>query len=381
MNHMANSAALDQLQLQSNQSKRIYVLRTVGCILGFLPISVTFYHLNAPLVYWIYAVFCTLLWPHIAYYISTNSSDSNRTDTRHCLFDTFLGGILLPMMSFNLLPSITLFGMFSLNNIGFSGMRFFLKGTVYFLMGILVMIPITDLQVNLDTSVIIIISCIPAFIIYPMTVAYNAFNLARSLNTTREVLSQQNEKLEKANIKIREQRDLLDNLSKIDGLTGIPNRRRFDEYLEKQWQNALRGNTELSLVMIDIDYFKKYNDCYGHGEGDECLKRVAETLSNTVKRPNDMLARYGGEEFVCILPQTDLSGAKSIAEEMRKNIMSLAVPHEDSSVADCVTISAGATSIRPDRKLSTSAILQAADQALYMAKNSTRNCVESLCYT
>ncbi len=172
----------------------------------------------------------------------------------------------------------------------------------------------------------------------------------------------------------------MDNLSKLDSLTGIPNRRQFDDYLEKQWQNVLRSGSVLSLIMIDIDHFKEYNDNYGHGKGDDCLKHVAKTLSDTIKRPNDMLARYGGDEFVCVLPLTDLEGAKSIAEEMRKNIISLAVPHFHSSVADYVTISLGTATIKPDRHLSTSTLLKAADQALYMAKKNSRNSVEYLKY-
>lgn len=116
---------MNQSKPQKSQSQRFYILRTVGCIFGFLPICVTFYHFNVPSIYWFYAVFCCFMWPHIAYYTSTHSSDSNKADLRHCLIESFLAGILLPLMSFNLLPSITLFSMFSVNNIGFSGLIFF----------------------------------------------------------------------------------------------------------------------------------------------------------------------------------------------------------------------------------------------------------------
>lgn len=242
------------------------------------------------------------------------------------------------------------------------------------------MIFLTGALVTIDINVILVLSCLPALIFYPLVVSFMAYDLARSLNKTRETLKRQNIKLETANFKIKEQRDLLDNLSKLDSLTGIPNRRQFDEYLEKQWQNVLRSGSELSLIMLDIDHFKEYNDNYGHGKGDECLKKVAKALSDTINRPNDMLARYGGDEFVCILPLTDLAGAKIIAEEMRKNILSLAVPHFHSTVADYVTISLGTTAIKPDRHLSTATLLKAADQALYMAKNNSRNCAQCLKY-
>jgi diguanylate cyclase (GGDEF)-like protein len=249
---------------------------------------------------------------------------------------------------------------------------------VSFLFGILVVIPLTGTQIIFNTNAYIILSCIPALIFYPQIVAFLAYALARDLNKTRGTLEQQYQKLAAANIKIRDQRDLLDNISKLDGLTGIPNRRHFDEYLEKQWQSMLRSNSVLALLMIDIDHFKEYNDNYGHGKGDECLKQVAETLSRSLKRPNDMLARYCGDEFICALPGTDIDGAKKIAEQMRQNIMSLVIPHFHSSAADYVTVSLGMAAIRPAKSLSVSRLLKAADQALYMAKTSSRNCVEYL---
>lgn len=365
-------------KIRESQSRRFYMLRIIGCICGFLAVSTTFYHLEVPVAYWLYAVIGCFMWPHIAYFMSIHSRDINNAEKRNCIIETFLGAVLLPMMSFNLLPGITLFAMFSMNNIGFSGVRFFLKGVVSFLFGILVMIPLTGTQVIFHTEYYIILSCIPALILYPQIVAFLAYALARDLNKTRETLEQQYRKLASANIKIRDQRDLLDNIAKIDSLTGIPNRRHFDGYLEKQWQSMLRSNSVVSVLMIDIDHFKEFNDNYGHGKGDECLKQVAETLTRSVKRPNDMLARYGGDEFICALPLTDIDGAKKIAEEMRKNVISLAIPHFHSSAADYVTISVGMAAIKPARSLSVSRLLKAADQALYMAKTNSRNCVEFL---
>ena len=378
MNSIDEKVSDVRSKIRENQSRRFYILRIIGCVCGFLAVSTTFYHLEVPLIYWLYAVIGCFMWPHIAYFTSIHSSDINRAEKRNCLIETFLGGILLPLMSFNLLPGITLFTMLVMNNIGFCGVTFFLKGIVSFLFGILVMIPLTGTQIILNTDFYIILSCIPALIFYPQIVAFLAYALARDLNKTRGTLEQQYKKLAAANIKIRDQRDLLDNISKLDGLTGIPNRRHFDGYLEKQWQSMLRSNSVLALLMIDIDHFKEYNDTYGHGKGDECLKQVAETLSRSVKRPNDMLARYGGDEFICALPLTDIDGAKKIAEEMRKNIISLAIPHFHSSAADYVTISLGMAAIKPARSLSVSRLLKAADQALYMAKTNSRNCIEFL---
>lgn len=178
-------------------------------------------------------------------------------------------------------------------------------------------------------------------------------------------------------IELKKHRDRLKDLSDLDGLTGIPNRRRFDEYMNLQWQYAQRSGSLLSLIMIDIDHFKAFNDFYGHGKGDECLKKVAKTLVDTAKRPTDLVARYGGEEFACLLPVTDVDGATKIAEEMRANIMSLAIPHEQSPAAECVTISLGAASIQPSLHSAPAVLLNRADQALYEAKRSNRNCVQT----
>jgi diguanylate cyclase (GGDEF)-like protein len=178
-------------------------------------------------------------------------------------------------------------------------------------------------------------------------------------------------------IELKKHRDKLKLLSDLDGLTGIPNRRRFDEYMALQWQYAQRSSTLLSLVMIDIDHFKAFNDLYGHGRGDDCLKKVAKTLFETVNRPTDMVARYGGEEFTCLLPVTDLDGAVKIAEEMRVNVMSLSIPHAQPSADGRVTISLGAASMKPTLYSTPAVLLNRADQALYDAKRSNRNCVKS----
>lgn len=178
-------------------------------------------------------------------------------------------------------------------------------------------------------------------------------------------------------IELKKHRDKLKLLSDLDGLTGIPNRRRFDEYMKLQWQYAQRSNTFLSLIMIDIDHFKAFNDLYGHGRGDECLKKVAKIIFETVNRPTDMVARYGGEEFACLLPVTDFEGALKIAEEMRLNVLSLSILHDHPYPDGRVTISLGVASIKPTLYSSSAILLNHADHALYEAKRSNRNCVRS----
>ncbi|MCX5828269.1 MAG: diguanylate cyclase [Deltaproteobacteria bacterium] len=166
---------------------------------------------------------------------------------------------------------------------------------------------------------------------------------------------------------------VLQRLSMLDGLTGIPNRRRFDEVLAYEWKQAMRSKQPLSLVMIDIDHFKAFNDHYGHLTGDDCLKQVALAMSSILKRPTDILARYGGEEFVAILPFTASDGATAIATAMRTCVEDLAVPHDYSSAASRVTISMGIATLVPRRGMTAAMLISAADQALYEAKAGGRN--------
>lgn len=172
---------------------------------------------------------------------------------------------------------------------------------------------------------------------------------------------------------LREQAVELRAFSHIDGLTGIANRRRYDECIEDEFRRARRNGTLLSLIMVDIDHFKKYNDSYGHQTGDTCLKAVAATLNKGLHRPGDLLARYGGEEFVVVLPCTDREGAYLIAENMRRHVEALNIHHATSSVADHVTISLGVASLIPHHSRELDQLQVAADQALYRAKREGRN--------
>jgi diguanylate cyclase (GGDEF)-like protein len=182
-------------------------------------------------------------------------------------------------------------------------------------------------------------------------------------------LQHSNKELEDAYGKIIE-------LSNTDELTGIANRRSFDINFKKEWGRALRSNLPLSFIMVDIDYFKAYNDTFGHQQGDRCLQMVVSAISDLVKRPGDSIARYGGEEFCVILPDTDLDGAKTLAEGMRHKVEDLKIPAADKTVSDYVTISLGVSSILPDGKIVAEDLIYAADKALYLAKQHGRNRIE-----
>jgi len=177
----------------------------------------------------------------------------------------------------------------------------------------------------------------------------------------------------RTHLELKKHRDILENLSSLDGLTGIPNRRRFDEFLDQEWKRAVRDGSFLSLIMIDIDYFKKFNDTYGHCAGDDCLRKVAQALAESVNRPSDLVARYGGEEFAAVLPKTDREGAIFVADTMRKKIESLHIPHTHSEPLPFLTVSIGTASIIPKPGADMPVLVNAGDRALYEAKHSGRN--------
>ena len=168
----------------------------------------------------------------------------------------------------------------------------------------------------------------------------------------------------------------LHRLSVEDALTGIANRRVFDTTLAKEWARAVRERTEVSLVLVDIDHFKGFNDTYGHVDGDECLRAVAGVLKAMVHRPADLVARYGGEEFAVVLPCTDSPGGRAVAERLRQAVSGLRIEHKSSSTAEHVTISVGCATLDADSATDRNVLVQLADAALYRAKENGRNRVE-----
>jgi diguanylate cyclase (GGDEF)-like protein/PAS domain S-box-containing protein len=170
----------------------------------------------------------------------------------------------------------------------------------------------------------------------------------------------------------------LEALSFKDGLTGIANRRFFDTSLEREWENARGSQQPLSLILLDVDLFKQYNDLHGHLQGDRCLTDIAQTLGLAAVGPRDVVARFGGEEFVILLPETDAQGARRVAERCQRLIDKLAIPHQQSPHGERVTLSLGVGTTLPGEGGAAAAFLQAVDQRLYAAKQKGRNRVETV---
>jgi diguanylate cyclase (GGDEF)-like protein len=170
----------------------------------------------------------------------------------------------------------------------------------------------------------------------------------------------------------------LESLSYSDGLTQLANRRHFDDALKSECQRARRSKTPLSVIMMDVDFFKLFNDHYGHAAGDECLKIVAKALSNCLARETDLVARFGGEEFVCLLPNTNGKGARRIAEQFLNAVQAAQIPHEYSAVADIVTISIGCLSVENDDDWRPDQLIEGADKLMYQSKQGGRNRISAV---
>lgn len=174
-------------------------------------------------------------------------------------------------------------------------------------------------------------------------------------------------------IELKRQRDVLARLSSLDGLTGLPNRRSLDTALEREWRRGTRSLRPISMIMIDIDHFKAYNDTCGHLAGDDCLKTVAGVLKEPLGRAGDLLGRYGGEEFLAVLPDTDEAGALSVARLIHQAVADLDIPHPSSPLGGRITVSLGVATVAARKDQSYTVVLHAADQALYQAKQEGRN--------
>ncbi len=215
--------------------------------------------------------------------------------------------------------------------------------------------------ISIGICAIVFIAIIRQLFLWNHKVIKNSIQLKFENEELLESLQQTNIRLQQQNI--------------IDDLTKIANRRHFDEVLEKEWLRAKRLRTSLALLMIDIDFFKQYNDTFGHLKGDECLKQIATTLNNSLNRPGDFVARYGGEEFCILIPDTDMNGAITFAEKVHSAIIALKIDNPGSTVSKYLTISIGVAAIVPKHDDSYMDLIYTSDKALYKAKSDGRNII------
>lgn len=198
-------------------------------------------------------------------------------------------------------------------------------------------------------------------------------NVFVKLQVQAKIIEARTEELKRKIVRLEEAEKELHKLTRTDQLTGISNRRGFDENLELEWRRAIRNESVITLLLIDIDYFKNFNDTYGHVEGDECLRKVAESISQSLHRPFDHVARYGGEEFAVLLPETDTEGGLRIAETIRKDVENLKIENKLEGLSEVVTISIGIASMKPTLDSKLDEFVEKADCAMYESKLSGRN--------
>jgi diguanylate cyclase (GGDEF)-like protein len=245
----------------------------------------------------------------------------------------------------------------------------------------MVLSPFFFMGLRFRTALVTVVATVVAFVAsaalfdFTLPIAVRSLALLLMITITCAIAARH---LERASRKSFLESHLIEELAQHDTLTGLKNRRVFDEHLDRLWQRGVEEVRSLAILMVDIDHFKAYNDRHGHQAGDQALRRVAQALQTFVTRPLDVLARYGGEEFAVILYDIDAREAEGLAERMRRAIGGLAIKHEGAQAGTTVTISVGVAAIRPSAERKSRGALQLADQALYEAKVRGRNRVELL---
>jgi diguanylate cyclase (GGDEF)-like protein len=343
-------------------STSIYPMRVIGFFLASSSVYLARDLSNSHADLWAWLpITIFIFYPHIAL-VQFITRKQRGSELLNLLADMVLIGVVANLVYFN--PAIALPYLIanSATNYNVRGIWFVLKGLLAFIAGVAVSSLFFGLEFRSDTR---LVEYLPAFAYLILATHYIGY-----LSYTRGV----------ALIRAKQEAE---DLAHMDGLTDIPNRRSFDARFEAEWQRAHRDNSWLSLIWLDIDFFKAYNDLYGHPAGDDCLKQVAREISNLVGRPGDLVARTGGEEFAVLLPGSDQEGALEVAERILNGVQALQIRHEGSRIDRVVTVSIGVAALIPVASFSPRGQMLAADQALYRAKEEGRNriCVHQVSTT
>ena len=330
---------------------RIHRLRTLGLGLGFFCVGSVFWLHDEPLFIWGLLVANGFLWPHLAKAIAVRSSDPARSELRHLTLDSALGGVWVALMQFNLLPSVLLVTMLSVDKVAVGGMRFAVRTTAALVATCFLTAAALGFAIEIETPMSVVVACIPFLIAYPLAISNVMYALAN---------------------KVAKQNRQLAQLSYTDELTGLANRRQGFAAAEHALASHRRNGRPAVLVVIDIDRFKDANDRYGHPAGDQVLRDLA-TMLRQCSRATDTPARYAGDEFLLVLPDTDLQGATELAQRIREHLA--AATFEQVPGLRC-TVSLGAAEAYGDMA-DVEDWIQQADAALYLAKANGRDCLVS----
>lgn len=326
---------------------RVYRMRTLGLGLGFFCVASVFRIHNAPLVVWGMLLAHALAWPHVARLLATRSAHPARAELRQLTLDSTLGGMWIALMQFNLLPSVLLVTMLSVDKIAVGGFRFVTRTTAFLVVGCLLTSAVQGFAVDLETPMSVVVACVPFLVAYPLAISSLMYGLTN---------------------RVTRQNKLLAAISTTDELTSLPNRRQGLAAAEQALASHRRNGRAGVLVVLDIDRFKEVNDRYGHPAGDQVLRHVANTLRRC-SRVTDTPARYAGDEFLLVLPETDLDGAIEMTKRIRELLAAAAF--EQAPGLQC-TISLGAAEAHREMA-DVEDWIQQADAALYRAKDAGRD--------
>ncbi|HRQ64131.1 MAG TPA: diguanylate cyclase [Xanthomonadaceae bacterium] len=325
---------------------RAYRLRVLGMGLAALPMSAVLFELDSPWPVWVWAVATSFLWPHVAFLVAARSRDPFRAELRNFMLDSFLAGSWVPLMHFNLLPSAVLLTVATADKIN-SGVRgLWLRSLPGMVLAIILAGIFTGFAVQYPSSTLVILACLPIMVIHTLTVSASTYRLVR--------------KLQRQNLE-------LDQLSRFDALTGLESRGAWQAYAEAVLERHQQQGVHATLLLLDLDYLKDINDRHGHIAGDDVLRGIANRIRQHLGNAGHA-GRIGGDEFAVILPMGS-SGAEAFAESLRADIESLNFPGVP-GLRCSVSLGLAAP---PDAGLGLREWVEAADRALYRAKQGGRN--------
>ena len=330
-------------------AKRIYTPRAIGSGFGGLSLVAALYPLDKPIWLWGLLLFNALVWPHLAFQLSSRATYPYRTERRNILIDSLCGGFWAATIQFNALPTVIIVSMMMMHNVAAGGPRFLLYGVLAQLAGGLISILFLGAAFTPETNSLQVYACIPVLILYPFSVGMVSYRLAITLAEHKRALS---------------------TLSRTDSLTGLLNHGSWKDLLHLSFLQSRESHSPATLALIDIDHFKQINDTYGHIVGDCVLRQLSKELKDNL-RAQDLAGRYGGDEFCIILPNRSLHQAQEIMERLRQVFCNFQHA-DDPELRISVSLSIGLASCRPEFQ-NASTWLNEADKALYIAKNTGRN--------
>ncbi|WP_095145322.1 MULTISPECIES: diguanylate cyclase [unclassified Pseudomonas] len=332
-------------------AKRIYKPRIIGLSIGALSVAAALYPLPVPAWVWAALLFNAVVWPHLAYLLSTRSPFPYKAEHHNLLFDSLLGGFWAASMQFNPLSTVTILSMMTMNNVAAGGVRLLVQGSLAQLTGVAVSWLLLGAAFSPTVSQLQVYACLPMLTLYPLAVGMVCYQLA---------------------IKLSEHKRTLSALSRTDSLTGLLNHGAWKDLLQITFQQCQQQQTQATVGLIDIDHFKLINDNYGHIVGDTVLRQLSLELKRNL-RENDLAGRYGGDEFCVILPDLPLEHATAVMERLREVFGNYRHPQIPGLR---VSLSIGLATCQP-HFADAASWLDAADKALYSAKSNGRDRISS----